>query len=53
LFFDVAAERLLADGEIRGRALQVEPRAWFAKFGELSRIKLFADNRSCLARKLL
>jgi hypothetical protein len=33
LFFDVAAERLLADGEICGRSLQAEPRAWLASFG--------------------
>ena len=43
VFFDIAAERLLADRQIGGGALQVEPGARLAKLGEFSRIKLFAD----------
>lgn len=53
VFFDIAAERLLADRQIGGGALQVEPGARLAKLDEFSRIKLFADNGSGLARKLL
>ena len=43
VFFDIQAERLLADRQIGGGALQVEPGARLAKLGEFSRIKLFAD----------
>jgi hypothetical protein len=39
VFFDIAAERLLADRQIGGGALQVEPGARLAKLGEFSRIK--------------
>ena len=53
VFFDIAAERLLTDRQIGGGALQVEPGARLAKLGEFFRIKLIADNRSRLARKLL
>src|ERR1700719_3998343 len=41
VFFDIAAERLLADRQIGGGALQVDPGARLAKLGEFSRIKLF------------
>ena len=43
VFFDIAAERLLTDRQIGGGALQVEQVRGFAKLGEFSRIKLFAD----------
>jgi hypothetical protein len=43
LFLDVAAERLFADGEIRGSALQIEPRARLAKFGK---VRFFSENKN-------
>ena len=42
VFFDIAAERLLADRQI-GRRLAGRTGARLAKLGEFSRIKLFAD----------
>src|SRR6516165_7571669 len=53
LFLDVAAERLFADGEIRGSTLQIEPRARLAKFPKVFGIKLFANGGNGFAGKLL
>src|SRR5271157_4104906 len=53
LFFDVAAECLFAKGEIRGSALQIEPRARLAKFSKVFGVKFFANGGSSFAGKLL
>ena len=47
-FFDIAAERLLADRQIGGGALQIEPGARLAKLGEFSLAN--ASNREKVAR---
>src|SRR5580704_12645302 len=52
-FFDVTAERLLADGKIGRGALQVEPRAGLAELGEFLDIKFLADGGRCLPSELL